>query len=68
MAPEETLISSNESYFEFWARYLRMVFEARDSSEQKAYWLLVYELRDAPVRDPSGFTWNPLRMMLEDLG
>ena len=54
-------------FAEFWARYLRKVYEKKDNDErgQLKDWLAVYELRDVPSDDPNGAPQNVPGFILE---
>lgn len=57
--PQDLVVTAK--FGEFWARYLRKVFEKRETTTQGVVTgsLVVYELRAAPADDPKSFPGNP---------
>ena len=52
---------------EFWARYLRLVYEKRTGVGGIEEWLLVYELIDTPNDTPDKYAMNPFPSTIKTL-
>ncbi|MFA5138858.1 MAG: glycosyltransferase family 39 protein [Elusimicrobiota bacterium] len=63
--PKEQVRS--EAFMEFWARWLKPLFEDREDGKGNPRWLVVYELRQRPVGigDTEEFPVNPARFVLD---
>jgi len=65
--PRDLIVTAK--FGEFWARYLRKVFEKRETTTKGdiSGSLIVYELRDAPTDDAKSFPGNPFWDVLRAL-
>jgi hypothetical protein len=67
LLPRDLVVTAK--FGEFWARYLRKVFEKRETTTKGdiSGSLIVYELRDAPTDDAKSFPGNPFWDVLRAL-
>ncbi len=56
--------AAGKVFGEFFARYLRLLYEDREDSGSDPRWLSVYEVLDTPLTDPAQFAENPVHMVL----